>query len=134
MRRLPRPNSTFFRATLAMALLAWTTFAFGMPVISPSGDHARMAPPHAQVADTSANCHDMQMASGGSHHHPVPAAPMGHGDCCHAGCHCLFTCNAVLAVPFAQPGLSPPDRLVPTPRLVHVRPAALAPPLRPPIA
>lgn len=134
MRRLPRSNSTFFRATLVMALLAWTALAFGMPAISPSSDHVRTADPHTQVAETSGHCHDMTMASAGSHHHPAPAAPMGHGDCCHAGCHCLFACNAVLVVPFAQSSLPPLDRLTSTSRFERVRSAALAPPLRPPIA
>ncbi|HET7610695.1 MAG TPA: hypothetical protein VFK29_02790, partial [Rhodanobacteraceae bacterium] len=134
MRWLPRPNSALFRATLAMALLAWTALAFGTPVMGPPGELARTSPPHAQVGNAPGDCHDSTLASAGSHRHPAPAAPMGHGDCCHAGCHCLFACNAVLVVPLAQPGLSPPRRLVPAPRPVRVRPAALAPPLRPPIA
>ena len=134
MRRLPRPTSTFFRATLAMAMLAWTALAFGMSVISPSGGHAPMSGPHTQFTETSSHCHGMTMASAGSHLHPAPAVPMGHGDCCHAGCHCLSACNAVLVVPASPLGLLPPGAPAPTPLLAHVRPAGLAPPLRPPIA
>ncbi len=134
MRCLPRPNSPFFRAVLAMALLAWTTLAFGMPAMSASGGHARMPGARMQATMASLHCHGMSRASAGSHHRSAPAAPAGHGDCCHAGCHCLSACNAVLVVPATRVDPLPPAGVALLPVLAHVRPAVLTPPLRPPIA
>lgn len=134
MRRLPRPNSTVFRVVLSMALLAWTVLAFGMPAMPPPHGQVLATQSHAQAAKTCAHGQDMAMAGSESHHQGAPGTPMGHGDCCHGGCHCLSACNAALLVPFAATGVMPEHSPPCASIIADVLSAMAAPPLRPPIA
>lgn len=135
MQRPFHPRSRGFRVVLAMALLAWAMLAWGATAMPMQMDGA-IAAASAQPADphaSAAGCDGLQVAHTAPHRDPVPP-PMGSGDCCHGGCHCLSACNAVLAVPrfvvagpwshAAFPVAAPADP-VPVPG---------APPLRPPIA
>lgn len=114
-----------------MALLAWTVLAFGMPTMP---RHAPATQSHAQVAKTCAHGQDMAMAGAESHHQGAPGTRMGHGDCCHGGCHCLSACNAALLVPFAATGVMPEHNPPRASIIADVLTAMAAPPLRPPIA
>src|SRR6185437_12534837 len=105
MRRLPRPNSGIFRATLALALLAWTALAFGAPPVFAANV---MQAAQSRSANAAPHCGDAaMMMSAGSHSARSPVVPRGHGDCCHKLCHCLSTCSAMLLVPFAVDGVKP---------------------------
>lgn len=133
-RMLVRPHSTTFRLILALAMLAWTVLASGTPAISASALGATSGSAHVQTAAERAHCRAMAMTGAGMHHGHAPAAPAGHGDCCHAGCHCLFACSVMIGVPPVLPGF-PRFRLEPTVVLLDGVPAmATVPPLRPPIA
>jgi len=132
MRRLPRPNSGIFRATLALALLAWTALAFGAPQVFAANV---MQAAQSRSANAAPHCGDAaMMMSAGSHGAHSPGVPRGHGDCCHASCHCLSTCSAALLVPFAATGMKPEQDPLQAVIIVAVPAAMAAPPLRPPIA
>lgn len=134
MRRLPRPHSRGFHAMLAMALFAWVMLASG--ALAAPARLAGMLP--VDSIATAAHCEGMPapgtstLSTGYQNH--TPGMPVGHGDCCHGGCHCSSVCNAVLMVPRLTTTV--PAGYVPLPVSVPVDPALLpaAPPLRPPIA
>lgn len=133
MFRVPRPNSTIFRLTLALALLAWTALAFGAPS-GTEANHAPAPPSQAQVTNGSPHCHDKTMASAGSHDVAAPAPSTGHGDCCPTACHCLAASTAAMTVPWVFVGFVPSGGHWSAGPKTPVPPASAAPPLRPPIA
>jgi hypothetical protein len=128
MRHLPRPRSTIFRIVLAMSLLAWAALALGAPRMPvPMGvAHAK-----TNAVDVSVHCAGMPQAHAPSHLHSVP---VGQGDCCHDGCHCLSACSAVLLVAFAAVGTAPDSGQLRMRAAADVATVSAAPPLRPPIA
>lgn len=132
MFRLPRPNSTIFRLTLALALLGWTALAFGAP---PRVDVDPMQAPQAQAQVTHATVHCQgAMAAAGMHEVPAPMAPTGHDDCCQTACQCLAASTAVMTVPWVWVAFIPSAGQGSTVPKTPVPPAPAAPPLRPPIA
>ena len=112
-----------------MALLAWTLLATNA-MAGPLRmlDAMPMTASQAPVA----HCDGMPMQPGIRHH--GPATPMGHGDCCHGGCHCLLTCNVMLAVPRLTVLVPLPHPAAPGVVPVGARQEPATPPLRPPIA
>lgn len=88
----------------------------------------------SQSANVAPHCGDSAMMSAGSHGAHSPAMSMGHGDCCHASCHCLSTCGAALLVPFLATGVKPEQGSLHALIIAEVPVAMAAPPLRPPIA
>jgi hypothetical protein len=122
---------------LAVALLAWTTLAFGAP-LQTVGVASMDSYSQVSASRTSAvHCDGMSMPVSAMHaaaqRGHAPTMPAGHGDCCHGGCHCASACNAVLTVPRLA-------TLAPVPHAAlqiaaPVAPASMpeVPPLRPPI-
>lgn len=121
---------------LSLALLAWTSLSFGavawpMPMAGANEPSLRMQvmSSHAAIAQ----CDGMPIVHTALNHSQAPVMPMGQGDCCHGGCHCLFACTGALAVPL----LTTPTFFAPPP-LPHLAATSLlsalaVPPLRPPI-
>lgn len=133
MQHLPR--SRYFRVVLAMALLAWTSLAFGASLGPMPMSAASMTGSPVQTTShaASAQCDGTPIVHAASHHGHAPAMPIGHGDCCQSGCHCLAACGAVMTVPgpftaqqYAQAPLTVLESANPTLELI-------TPPLRPPI-
>ena len=125
---LLRTRSLFFRVLLAAGLLAWAGFAFGAPGLQGA---AAAQPAHATAPG---HCDGMAQMNGVALKHAMPSGPMGQGDCCHGGCHCLSTPGVVLAVPFAGGGVAPGMVPLPVRSAPGVPASTAAPPLRPPIA
>jgi len=130
------PRSRVFRYLLALALLAWTAFAFeamAHPLVM-SGQMGNMASRTGQAM--SPHCKDMpstHTASAAST--PAPSHPDegGHGCCAFGHCDCASFCSSIAGVPslamtwppLHDPALSPVDAGAP--------PVVFAPRLRPPI-
>ena len=132
MLRVPRPNSTIFRLTLALALLAWTALAFGAPA---TGVGAMQAPQsQAQIENAAPHCQDTMATSPRSRNVSTPMAQTGHGDCCQTTCRCLAAPTAVMTVPWVWVAFVPPAGHGSAGPKAPVPPAPAAPPLRPPIA
>jgi len=131
------PRSRVFRYLLALALLAWTAFAFeamAHPLVM-SGQMGNMASRTTGQA-MSPHCKGMpstHTASAAST--PAPSHPDegGHGCCAFGHCDCASFCSSIAGVPslamtwppLHDPALSPVDAGAP--------PVVFAPRLRPPI-
>jgi hypothetical protein len=130
MRHLPRPHSRYFRTVLVLAALAWVMLASGaMAAPLPMVMTATTVASHASASD----CEGMPMAHTSARQNPTPTAPMGSGNCCQGGCHCLSACNAALVVPRLVLVETFSHASVPTIATVDPIQAPIAPPLRPPI-
>lgn len=136
MHRWLDPRSRRFRVVLSMALLAWAVLASGalmaMPHMTDTMGMATMMQMPASHAPTK-NCDGMSMEHIGSNHH-ASVMPMGHGSCCHGGCHCPSSCTGVLVALYPLASAWPLHTVIST--FVPAEPALTlsAPPLRPPIA
>jgi hypothetical protein len=130
MRHLPRPHSRWFRTVLVLAALAWVMLASGaLAAPLPMATTGQTLASHTSAPD----CERVAMAHAAAPQSPPPAVPMGHGDCCHGGCHCMSACNAALVPRFVVVETFS-HASVPTIAAVDPVQAPSAPPMRPPIA
>ncbi|MGH8192712.1 MAG: hypothetical protein ACREP2_14870 [Rhodanobacteraceae bacterium] len=122
------------RCLRVLGVLAWLMLATSSLQAAPLMIEAQPFVAAHAAATVHEHCNELPAARMASQPGHAPAMPMGHGDCCHGGCHCLAACGAVITVPrsMALQQFAP----VPLPRFASTDPipTLAAPPLRPPIA
>jgi hypothetical protein len=89
---------------------------------------------HAASIEACAVAETMPSAVRVVHPTSAPAMPAGHGECCHAGCHCLAPFAVGIALAPVSGGSVPPGSARFVLAVADPVVATAAPPLRPPIA
>lgn len=134
MRHLPRPRSRYFRTVSVLAALAWLMLGSGALAGPLQTSSAMAIPPQSSSQVSAQPCDGVPMAHADTQRGQAPAMPMGNGRCCHAGCHCVSACNAVITVPRLVVAETFSRALLPVSTPADPAPVSSAPPLRPPIA